>query len=37
MAQYHETHFDEKSGIVDVHVKWGRWWQTVSEVHIEVS
>ncbi|VVC24872.1 Hypothetical protein CINCED_3A014389 [Cinara cedri] len=29
--------FDEKSGIVPCNTDWGRWWQTVDEVHIEVK
>lgn len=29
--------FDEKSGIVPCNTEWGRWWQTVDEVHIEVQ
>lgn len=28
--------FDEKSGIVPCNTEWGRWWQTVDELHIEV-
>jgi len=28
--------FDEKSGIVPCNTEWGRWWQTVEELHIEV-
>lgn len=31
------SHFDERSGIVAVDTPWGRWWQTVSEVLIEVN
>ncbi|KAG8197260.1 hypothetical protein JTE90_007508 [Oedothorax gibbosus] len=31
------SHFDERSGIVSVDTPWGRWWQTVSEVLIEVN
>ncbi|GFT98448.1 nudC domain-containing protein 2 [Nephila pilipes] len=31
------SHFDERSGIVSVDTPWGRWWQTVSEVFIEVD
>lgn len=31
------AHFDEKSGIVDVKTSWGRWWQTVEEVFVEVN
>lgn len=30
------SHFDEKSGIVPCNTEWGRWWQTVDELHIEV-
>lgn len=29
--------FSEKSGIAECVVPWGRWWQTVDEVYIEVS
>lgn len=29
--------FDERSGIVPCNTDWGRWWQTVDEVHIEVK
>ena len=29
--------FDEKSGIVACETSWGRWWQTVAEVHIDVK
>lgn len=31
------SHFDEKSGIVPCNTEWGRWWQTVDELHIEVT
>lgn len=31
------SHFDEKSGIVSVKTPWGRWWQIVDEVFIEVE
>ncbi|KAJ1530387.1 hypothetical protein ONE63_005296 [Megalurothrips usitatus] len=31
------SHFDEKSGIVRSTTPWGCWWQTVQEVHIEVT
>ncbi|PSN42495.1 hypothetical protein C0J52_09796 [Blattella germanica] len=31
------SHFDEKSGVVSFCTDWGRWWQTVHEVHIEVN
>lgn len=30
------TSFDEKSGIVACDTPWGRWWQTMEEVHVEV-
>lgn len=36
MPNFHETYFDEKGGVVHCATPWGRWWQTVSEVHIEV-
>jgi len=29
--------FDEKSGIIPCNTEWGRWWQTVDELHIEVT
>lgn len=31
------SHFDEKSGVVSFDTDWGRWWQNVHEVHIEVN
>ncbi|XP_047003605.1 nudC domain-containing protein 2-like [Schistocerca americana] len=31
------SHFDEKSGAVVCATPWGRWWQTVAEIHIEVN
>ncbi len=31
------SHFDEKSGIVPFPTEWGRWWQTIEEVHIEIN
>lgn len=31
------SHFDERSGIVAAETPWGRWWQTVSEVFIEIN
>lgn len=31
------SHFDEKSGIVPFKTEWGQWWQTVDEVHIELT
>ncbi|KAG7173294.1 NudC domain-containing protein 2-like, partial [Homarus americanus] len=37
MPDYVETNFDEKSGIVPYKAPWGRWWQTVAEVHAEVD
>jgi hypothetical protein len=30
------SEFSEKNGIAECVVPWGRWWQTVDEVHIEV-
>ena len=30
-------HFEEKSGIVRCQTEWGRWYQTVAEVVIEVD
>ncbi|XP_076067240.1 nudC domain-containing protein 2-like isoform X2 [Oratosquilla oratoria] len=37
MSEFVETNFDEKSGIVPCKAPWGRWWQTVAELHIEVE
>lgn len=31
------SYFDEKSGIIPCNTEWGRWWQTVDELHIEVT
>ncbi|GAB6026013.1 hypothetical protein CHUAL_011976 [Chamberlinius hualienensis] len=31
------SHFAEKSGIEPCITPWGRWWQTVNEVSIEVN
>ena len=31
------SHFDEKSGIIFASTTWGRWYQTVAEVIIEVD
>ncbi|CAD5112515.1 DgyrCDS1728 [Dimorphilus gyrociliatus] len=31
------SHFDERSGIVSVETPWGKWWQTISEIYIEVN
>lgn len=31
------SHFDERSGIVAVDTPWGKWWQTISEVYIEIK
>ena len=31
------SHFDEKSGIVPFKTEWGQWWQTIDEVHIELT
>lgn len=30
------TNFDEKSGIVPCETEFGRWWQTLEEVFIEI-
>ena len=30
-------HFDEKSGIIFASTTWGRWYQTIAEVIIEVD
>ncbi|XP_063851143.1 nudC domain-containing protein 2-like [Scylla paramamosain] len=37
MPDYVETNFDERSGFVPCVTEWGRWWQTVAEVHVEVE
>jgi hypothetical protein len=37
MAGSDVSFFDEKSGVVAVKTEFGRWWQTVFEVHIEVQ
>ena len=31
------SHFEEKSGIVNCETEWGRWYQTVAEVVVEVD
>ncbi|XP_076446897.1 nudC domain-containing protein 2-like [Babylonia areolata] len=31
------AHFDEKSGIVACKTEWGKWWQTLEEVYVEVN
>lgn len=31
------ANFDEKSGIIPCTTPWGKWWQTIEEVFIEVS
>ena len=31
------SHFDEKSGVIAAPTAWGRWYQTASEVVIEVE
>ena len=31
------ANFDEKSGIVPSVTPWGKWWQTLEEVHVEIS
>lgn len=31
------SHFDEKRGVIACTTEWGRWWQTVGEVCIEVN
>lgn len=28
--------FDEKSGIVACETEWGRWWQTMDDVTVEI-
>ncbi|XP_050690034.1 nudC domain-containing protein 2-like [Eriocheir sinensis] len=37
MPDYVETNFDERSGFVPCETEWGRWWQTVAEVHVDVK
>jgi len=34
---FHDTYYDQKGGFVSCETPWGRWWQNVSEVHIEVN
>ena len=29
--------FDERSGIVPCKTPWGRWWQTMEDVTVEVN
>ncbi|KAG8224817.1 hypothetical protein J437_LFUL002263 [Ladona fulva] len=36
-SEFRLLHFDERSGIVTCATPWGRWWQTVQEVNIEVN
>lgn len=31
------SHFDEKSGVVPFKADWGQWYQTIEEVHIEIT
>lgn len=31
------SHFDEKSGIIPFKTDWGQWYQTIEEVHIEIT
>ena len=31
------SHFDEKSGVIESLTPWGRWYQTLLEVVIEVQ
>ena len=31
------AHFDESSGVVSCKTNWGRWWQTMEDVCIEVD
>lgn len=31
------SHFDETSGVVACNTQWGRWYQTMEEVYVEVS
>lgn len=31
------SHFDERSGIVAAETPWGKWWQTVGEIFVEIN
>lgn len=31
------SHFDETSGHISCSTEWGRWWQTMEEVYVEVD
>ena len=31
------SHFDEKSGVITASTNWGRWYQTESDVVIEID
>ena len=31
------SHFDETSGEVSCPTEWGKWWQTMEEVYVEVN
>ena len=31
------AHFDDTSGVVSCNTDWGRWWQTMEDVCIEVN
>jgi len=37
MADGGVSFFDEKSGFFPMKTEFGRWWQTVFEIHIEVD
>ena len=37
LSLHSETNFMEKCGIVHCVTPWGRWWQTLSEIHIEIN
>ena len=30
------SHFDETSGVISFLTSWGRWWQTVYDIQIEI-
>jgi len=36
MPNFHDTNFEEKSGVVACEVAWGRWWQSVAGVSLEI-
>jgi hypothetical protein len=30
------ANFDEKSGVIPCNTPWGKWWQTIEDIFIEV-